>query len=200
MEFVIIKGVLLVIYGILKSLLCIGELIPERIVKRVVDWKILTHDLSTAGLLLILIFLIFSIYTLFHGLSYLKIAPKKIGKFYSYIYSSVIAYFIFGIILVSLYGLILLTDIINKNEKHNDTYKIVGFTGGIIFFISALVALIIKRKFNYLSLFLLLTLIIILIGISVMLIASVYIEKQNGDKEFLVYKVFSAVIVPLTVF
>jgi carbon starvation protein CstA len=201
--FTLLKGSFLVIYGIIKCMFCTIELLPENLINLInLEFlsHILKHDKSLAGILLIIIFLIFSIYTLFHGLSELKLAPKNIISFYEYKYRSIFTYFIFGIILITLYSIVLLTNIIPKNKDNESTYKIIGFGCGFLFIASSLFVFVLKRNFDWISLLLLL-IILILIGIFLLIVINTIKQKQKDTKNHqLIYEIFSAGLVPFTAF
>jgi uncharacterized membrane protein len=196
--FLLFKGIAYIIYGLLKCTFCICDLLPKDLIK----FKFLTHDTSQAGLLLIFIFLAFSIYTLIHGFAVLNLAPNNIIEFFSYKFRSVITFYIFGLILITVFSLVNFTNIkITKSENKEDksSYKILGFGGGFLFWAAALIVFIIKRDFDFLSAISLI-IILLLIMIFIIIVKSTIDKKDDDDKMTLFYKVFSAGIVPLTAF
>lgn len=131
MDYRIIIGVILILYGIFKIIFSYHELRDE---KRKED--------TFADLFLIILLLIFGIYSLIHGIAMI-IHNTAFGKAIDNINTFAILYIIFGILMIELYAIIVYTKIpIPKNENKMEKYKLVGIGGGILFFLALIIKLI----------------------------------------------------------
>lgn len=131
MDYRIIIGVILILYGIFKIIFSYHELRDE---KRKED--------TFADLFLIILLLIFGIYSLIHGIAMI-IHNTAFGKAIDNINTFAILYIIFGVLMIELYAIVVYTNIpIPKNENKMEKYKLVGIGGGILFFLALIIKLI----------------------------------------------------------
>lgn len=134
----IIIGIIIIIYGFIKSIFSIFEIfLPEKYRKSI---PFITSDRTVAGLFMIEVLLAFGIYSIFHGLSILQIMPTNFNNIFDNFITTYIIYGLFGIILIIFYIYILFTNInISKDMTRISTYEIGGLSSGITFITSILV-------------------------------------------------------------
>lgn len=196
--FNIISGWVFIIYGIFKTIFCICDLLPSQSLP--IKLSFLTHDRTVAGIVLVIIFLLFSIYTLLHGLALLNVLSNPIINILTNIYTNYIVYIIFSIVLIVFYSLVLFTNInISKNEKYISSYEIIGFGGGLSFLITVLILIIFKRIINKqynLTTILIIICICILLLTFIMIIIKSY-NKKNVNEQPIEYHIMSALAIPI---
>lgn len=188
----------LIFYAICKLTLCICELLPPRLIPIKVSF--LTHDMTSAGLVLVITFLIFSTYTLLHGLSILHYLPYKIIKYFQNITINYIIYLTLGVMLIIFYSLVLFTDLnISKNEKHRASYEIIGLGGGVLFIASVLILSIyikfINQGYNLIIFFEFLASFILII-IFILIVVKAYSRKEVKEQS-IGYYIISISAIPL---
>lgn len=191
-------GYWLLIYAIFKGIICILDLIPSQYLPFKVPF--LTHDTTLAGLVLVITFLLFSIYTFFHALSILDFLSPSLTRFFNRYETSYIIYMIMSIILTVFYSLILFTDLpISKDPEHKISYEIIGLAGGILFFSTILILEVYRiliNKNNTPLLIILLPCIFIFIG-TVVFITYNAIKRDKEDYGSATYNTVSAMLIPL---
>lgn len=147
----------------------------------------MNHDISLAGKLLIIIFLLFGLYSILHGLSILKLLPINLINIFDSRSTTYLLYILFGIILILFYTLVVFTNLkISKNMTHITTYEIGGIASGVLFFISLFIIILydnlIVHKiplFNNYNILLLLIIICLTVLISFIIIKALRIYKYN---------------------
>jgi hypothetical protein len=186
----------LIIYGILKIIVCICDLLPPIVFPFKIPF--LTHDMTLAGLVLVIIFLLFSIYTFFQGLTMLYNLPYK---FFTNIYTNYIVYITFSIILLVFYSLVLFTNLdISKDEKHKSSYEVIGLGGGILFLVTVLILLIINKIKHYqynVRTILEIICICILIFILILIFVMITIKSYSTKEKLIGYHIISVMAIPL---
>jgi hypothetical protein len=192
-------GCWLLIYAIIKGGVCILDLIPPQYLPFKVPF--LTHDTTLAGLVLVIAFLLFSIFTFFHALSILHFLSPSLTSFLNRYETSYIIYMIMSIILTIFYSLVLFTDLpISKDPKHKASYEIIGLSGGILFFCTILILeayrIIINKKQTPL-LIILFPCIFIFIGTVVFITYNAIQRSKNENDDSATYNTVSAMLIPL---
>lgn len=131
MDYRLIIGILLILYGLFKIGFSIFELRPDQKEKQ-----------TFADTFLIILLLLFGIYSLLHGIGMI-IRDTAFGKTINNLNVFAIVYTIFGIAMIELYILIVYTKLpIPKDENKMTKYKLVGIGGGILFLIILLLKLL----------------------------------------------------------
>ncbi len=139
MNYKFIIGVILILYGIFKIIFSIYELRPA---------KTQEEKHTFADNLLIIILLIFGIYSLLHGIAML-FHTSMFGQMVDNVNTFGVIYMIFGIIMIEVYSIIVYTNIpIPKNENKMEKYKLIGIGGGITFILALLMKLVWYKYFN----------------------------------------------------
>lgn len=148
-----IFGILLFIYGMFKLLLGILVLtLNPTTTEYIKKYKILKMfvrlDQSIAGKLLSISVIIFSIYSIFHGLFMAKVVTHS--KFINHFYHDRITYIMYGVLgvfMTLVYGYIVYfksdDSIISKDKNAN--YKLTGLATGLFFLISLIIFYILKN-------------------------------------------------------
>ncbi len=135
MNIKLILGIVLIFYGIFKIWFASKEINEKK------------EKEPFADLFLIIILLIFGIYSFIHGIAII-FNNTAFGQNVDNINFYGILYIIFGIIMIEFYAIIVYTDIpIPKNTKHYERYKLIGIGGGIMFIIAVLLK-ILWLKYN----------------------------------------------------
>lgn len=138
MDYRIIIGGILILYGIVKIIFSFYELNDE---KR-------KHEDTFADKFIIILLLLFGIYSLIHGIAMI-IHNTVFGKVIDNINTFGIISIIFGVVMIELYAIIVYTNIpIPKNENKLDKYKLVGIGGGICFFLALFIKIVWYKYHN----------------------------------------------------
>lgn len=123
MDYKIIIGILLILYGVAKVSLSIWELRPNDT----------NSDKTFAGRFLLIVLLTFGIYSFLHGIG-MVLHETSFGKFVHNTSVLAIVYTVFGVVMIELYSIIAYTDVpISKDKNKVNKYKLVGVGGGILF-------------------------------------------------------------------
>ena len=123
MDYKIIAGCLLIMYGIVKIAFLMYELTSNN----------RKTDKTFAGMFLLLVLLAFGLYSFLHGIGIL-IYNSRFGEFIHSTSTLGVVYIVFGVTLIELYTLIAYTSLpISKDTTQINKYKLVGIGGGIIF-------------------------------------------------------------------
>lgn len=191
-----VVGYSLIIYAVLKAIVCILDLIPPKYFPFKIPF--LTHDTSVAGLVLVISFLIFAVYTFLHGLGILHILSPTLNSLFTNYFTSYVVYMILTIILTVFYSLVLFTNLpISKNIEHKSSYEIIGLCGGISFFCSILILEvyrnIINKKRSALIIILLPCIFIFILIIVIITYNSLY-NKNNHETS--IYDILSIMAIP----
>lgn len=195
-----VVGYWLIIYSILKAGICILDLTPPQYIPFKIP--LLTHDTTTAGLVLVITFLVFSIYTFFHALGILHFLSPQLINFFTHHGTSYAVYMVLAIILTVFYSLVLFTNLpISKDPEHKSSYEIIGLCGGILFFCTILVLeayrTIINKKHMVFLIILLPCIFIFILTIIVIIYNATYKKKKVGEKDDTTYNIISAMLIPL---
>ena len=195
----LIIGSILIIYGILKILLSILVVTLNEKQRKHVPF--LKHDLSVAGLMIDGILLIFGIYTILHGLAILELMPKRICDIVNSTNTIYTVYATIGFVMIFFFGLVVFTDVkIPKKPDEQLTYEIVGFGGGIGFFI-ALIGLMIyncEKSLYSKELWFLISILVLLIGAFVLILIDAFRRKNlNKKKQSLRNEFITLAMLPL---
>jgi hypothetical protein len=197
-----ILGVLLILYSILKiSFGLIATVAPpkmqEQIQKHEIFKHVITDDNTFSGKFVYYCFIIYGIYSLIHGLSFMNLVSENIesvlsNHMYNYVFN-----FIIGMVLTVYYYFVAYTNIkLDKDDKFHHQYIVHGIITGLLFliFVPIMVIynhiMIFKAKINtkVLAYFLF---ICILLGLMYFILNSVY-NLQNMD-------ILSKLMLPLNV-
>lgn len=136
-----IRAYLLIIYGIIKILLSLCELLlPVNILTKLEENPMLHNfiksDETAAGLMISIVLFFFGIFTLFDGLNALGYLPTWLGLIFDDQMTYYWVYAIFGCFLVTFYSLVMHTSIpISKNIHNLGSYQSLGILGGYLFLI-----------------------------------------------------------------
>jgi hypothetical protein len=141
-----ILGTLYIIFGILKFIICFVMLLfkDDTFIKKYKTLRYFTiNDFTPATKIYFFIMLIFSIDIFLKGLSKFGLISKKYFNDYLYL--------VLGLIIIIVYIFVVFfpknSQIIKRNEKHNDIYKSIYLNTGYIYFIAFLFE-IIKKNIN----------------------------------------------------
>lgn len=188
----ILKACVLLIYGMMKMTLCIIELNPN------IKFPFITHDNTMAGLLLVMIYIAFSLYTILYGLSIFGILPEFLLHIFNHKYKSFIFYSILGVVLIILYGCILYTKLpIEKNTKHTLSYEILGVGAGMLFIVSAifsLVRMLIFERGSSTNIILLIIVMLMMVAIFIMYASYCVKKNMNKNESIMTYLITSSII------
>lgn len=136
MDYKVIIGSLLILYGIAKVGFSVVELTPNH-----------ESDKTFAGRFLLVTLLAFGIYSLLHGIG-MVLHETTFGKFVHSTSTLGVVYMVFGMTLIELYALVAYTDLpISKDPAKLGKYKLIGIGGGILFLMS-LVGKLLWDKFR----------------------------------------------------
>lgn len=182
----LIIGFIIIIYGFIKSIFSIFEIfLPEKYRKSI---PFITTDRTVAGLFMIGVLLAFGIYSIFHGLSILKIMPTNLNNIFDNFITTYIIYGLFGIILIIFYIYILFTNInISKDMRHKSTYEIGGLSSGITFITTILVIQLYNNIFKLNIKWYDNDNILLIIGTSILTILTIFIiikAIKSNDKNY----------------
>lgn len=135
----IIAGVLLIIYGGIKLCLCILYFAsPYHIKEKLHNIPrfgfLVSIDVSVTGKVMTTFLLLLSIFTLVHGLSILNVFSESVNHAMESMIVQVLFNLAMGIMMTAFFAIIVFTDVnIPKDPSQKDSYKLVGFGGGLLF-------------------------------------------------------------------
>jgi hypothetical protein len=200
---IIIGASLFLIFGIFKFLFGIFNFMYEFDKETfkdnfIINILFISPDRTTAALLYITTIFLFSIYSILKSLFYLKILKYKpivdIISNHTFDYT---LYLIFGLLFILLYSFIAYypdeaNNYISNDKKYEATYKFVGIGSGLVFLITLLVLLIVRKHDNQMILYPAILLLLSLI------IAFAIIAQKYGKDFF--HEYFTFAMIPLGVF
>ena len=136
-----ILGILLIIYGIVKISFGLVATVAsvdlqEKIQKNELFKRVITSDHTFSGKFVYYCFIIYGIYSCFHGLSYMNLVSENIesvlsNHMYNYIFN-----FIIGIVLTVYYYFAAYTNVkLDKDDKFHEQYIVHGIITGLLFLI-----------------------------------------------------------------
>lgn len=154
----IIFAYIFLIYGLTKLVVCYLDIIlsyEQRVyLLNNTSWfkHMLTLDMSTAGKTLSIIYIVFYFLTVLRNIqriqtgiisdNLVKILGERLFIYFTYVF--------IGVILVTLYSLIIYTRIaINKNTQYNKRYKLMGICGGLVFITTAPIMFMVHKIFDH---------------------------------------------------
>ena len=138
----IVAGILLIIYGIVKLSICILYFvspyhIKEKIHKMPGFGWLVSLDVSVAGKVMTVFLLLLSIFTLVHGLSLLNVFSESVNHAMEGMTVQVVFNLAMGIAMTVFFAIVGFTDVkIPKDQSQINSYKIVGFGGGLLFLVT----------------------------------------------------------------
>lgn len=127
-------GLIVLLYGVIKVLLCILKILPKKYDDKITFIK---HDRTTAGYVLDALLFIFGIYAILHGLRLLEHLHPSHVEILNNVHVTTALYTVVGLFMLGFYSLVLYTDVpITKDDKERNTYEVLGLGGGFMFLLS----------------------------------------------------------------
>lgn len=154
----LIFGYLFLLYGIYKFLMCSLDITltyeQRSYLLHNTSWfkHVLPMDVSTAGRTLSIIYIVFALITIFRSIERIQtgIIHSDVANMINERLFIYIIYGLLGLLLVSIYSLVVYTKIIShKNDKYEKRYKLAGICGGLTFIASVPVMFILHKIFDY---------------------------------------------------
>jgi hypothetical protein len=137
-----IAGVLLIIYGFIKLSLCILYFAsPYHIKEKIHNTPglgfLVSIDVSVTGKVMTTFLLLLSIFTLVHGLSILNVFSESVNHAMESMIVQVLFNLVMGIMMTAFFAIIVFTDVnIPKDPSQINSYRLVGFGGGLLFLVT----------------------------------------------------------------
>jgi hypothetical protein len=130
----VILGIILIVYGVVKFVLCSIELFfPMLNVKNDFLSHFVSKDRTFAGKFIYIVLFLFAIFSILKGLSWVGAIRNLNFSFYFYIFMNLF----FGIMLVVFYYLVAYTNApIDKIVEEKQTYVGLGLCGGLTFLLT----------------------------------------------------------------
>lgn len=198
-------GYVLIIYGVLKIVICIIKTIPEK--HRHKWFPFIKKDSTHAGVVLDFVLFSFGIFAVLRGLSLAKHLHPSHAEVITSIHTITYMYMLFGLFLLFFYTLVLYTNLpISKDPNERSTYEILGLGAGLTYLISLCLMLAWNAYTNNIKLklishsqkhnIMLLVLTALILGyMNLMLIFNVIKEKEKNDA--LKKTIFDVIFLPL---
>jgi hypothetical protein len=138
----LVVGVLLIIYGIVKLTFGILNFAsPHHIKQNIhkmsgIGWLV-SLDESVAGKVMTILLVLLSIFTLVHGLSLLNVFSESFNHAMEGMVVQVVFNLLMGIVMTVFFAIVAFTNLkIPKDPTKINTYKLVGFGGGLLFLVT----------------------------------------------------------------
>jgi hypothetical protein len=138
----IVIGVILIVYGFIKLSLCILYFASPYHIKQKIHkipglGFLVSIDVSVTGKVMTTFLLLLSIFTLVHGLSILNVFNESVNHAMESMVVQVLFNLLMGILMTAFFAIIVFTDVnIPKDPSQINSYKLVGFGGGLIFLLT----------------------------------------------------------------
>jgi hypothetical protein len=137
-EKMLLVGYALIVYGIVKIILCmIVFIVPHSRRENVPFFEWLSPDATLSGHVIEVALFVFGCYTLLHGMSLVGYIGSPYATYIDHVYALTAVYGFLGVFMIVFFGLVAYTNLpIPKDTEQTPTYEIVGIGGGITFIVS----------------------------------------------------------------
>ena len=132
-------GFVYIIYGLIKVILGVALFnVPKDVLFKkfpyIKNFTSPEEDTTIAGQLYEYVLLVFGLFTIFNGMSLLRLLPKLLISFFEYKWTEYTVFAILGLVSVIFYSLVLFTNVnIPKRKDQEAYYKMYGLGGGALF-------------------------------------------------------------------
>jgi hypothetical protein len=211
----LIFGYMFLLYGIYKFIMCSLDITltyeQRTYLLNNTSWlkHVLPMDVSTAGRTLSIIYIVFALITIFRSVERIQtgIIHSDVANILNERLFIYIIYGLLGILLVTIYSLVVYTKIItHKNDKYEKRYKLAGICGGLTFIASVPVMFLLHKIFDYgfptamkryrfLTLFSLLFTILI-VGLIIYIGYTIITHDNCEKKHVLMHEIISLFVIP----